>query len=50
MQDKHRGILRAASQEGTDLIARSLANTHDLAGMSMVEMGTTMGNYIDDMN
>jgi hypothetical protein len=50
IQDKHRNILRAATQEVTDLISGSLVSTHDLAGMSMVERGTTMGNYIDDMN
>ena len=43
-------ILRAVSQEVIDLIAGSPANTHDLAGMSMVETDTTMGNYIDDMD
>ena len=50
IQDKHRNILRAASQEVIDLIVGSSANTHDLAGMSTVETGTTMGNYIDDMD
>ena len=50
IQDKHRDILRAESQEVTDLTAGSLANTHDLAGMWMLEKGTTLENYIDDMN
>ena len=50
IQDKHRDILRAASQEATDLIAGSSANTYTLTGMSMVERGTTIGNYIDGMN
>jgi hypothetical protein len=50
IQDKHCNILRAASHEVIDLIAGSPANTHNLAGMSMVETDTTMGNYIDDMD
>ena len=50
IQDKHHNILRAASQEVTDLTAGSLANTHDLARMCMLEKGTTLENYFDDMN
>ena len=50
IQDKHRDLLQAVSQEVIDLIAGSSANTHDLAGMSVVERDTTMGNYIDDMD
>ena len=50
IQDKHRNILQAASQEVTDLTAGSLAKTHDLAGMCMLEKNTTLDNYIDDMN
>ena len=50
IQDKHRNILQAASQKVIDLIAGSPANTHDLAGMSTIEMDTSMGNYIDDMD
>ena len=50
IQDKHCNILRAATQEVIDLIAKSLANTHGLAGMSTVETYNTMGNYIDEMN
>ena len=50
IQDKHRDILRAASQEVIDLLAGSPANTHDPAGMTTVETDTTMGNYIDDMD
>ena len=50
IQDKHRNILRAASQDLTDLTAGLLANTHDLAGMCRLENGTTLENYIDDMN
>ena len=50
IQDNHHGIPRAASQEVIDLIARSLANIHNISGISTVEMDTTMGNYIDDMD
>ena len=50
IKDKHHDILRAVSQEVIDLMARSLANTYDLAGMSMVETDTTMGDYIDKMD
>ena len=50
IQDKHRDILRAASQEVMDLIAGSLVNIPDLAGMTMVEADNTMGNYIDNMD
>ena len=50
IQDKHLVILWAASQEVTDLTAGLLANTHNLAGMCMLEKGTTLENYIDDMN
>jgi hypothetical protein len=47
IQDKD--ILRAASQEVTDLTVALLVNTHNLAGMCMLEKGTTLENYIDDM-
>ena len=50
IQDKHRDILRAASQEVIDLITGSSVNTPDLAGMSTVETDNTMGNYIDKMD
>ena len=50
IKDKHRNILRAASQEVLNLIARSLENSPDLAGLSMVDVDNTMGNYIDDMD
>jgi hypothetical protein len=50
IQDKHRDILRAASQEVIDLIAGSSVNTPNPAGMSTVEADNTMGNYIDDMD
>ena len=50
IQEQHRDILQAASQEVTDLTAGSLVNTHDIAGMCMLEKNTTLDNYIDDMN
>ena len=50
IQDKHRDILRAASQEIIDLIAHSLVNVPDLAGLSMVNVDNTMGDKIDDMD
>ena len=50
IQDKHRHILRAASQEVIDLIARSSVNIPDLAGLSVVDVDNTMGDYIDDMD
>ena len=50
IQDKHRSILRAVSQEVIDLIAGSLVNTSDPAGMSTAETDNTMGNYIDEMD
>ena len=50
IQDKHLNILRAASQEITDLIAGSLVNIPDLVGLSIVDLDNTMGNYIDDMD
>ena len=50
IQDKHRDILRAASQEVIDLIAGSSVNTPNPAGMSTVEADNTLGNYIDDMD
>ena len=50
IQDKHRNILRAASQEVIDLIAGSLVNIPDLAGMSTVDVDNTMGDYIDNMD
>ena len=48
IQDTHCDILRVATQEMIDLIVGSLANTHNLAGMSTAETDTTMENYIDD--
>ena len=49
IQDKHRDILWAASQEVIDLIAGSLVNIPDLAGLSTVDVENTMGDYIDEM-
>ena len=50
IQDKHRDILWAASQEVIDLIARSSANIPDLAGLSIIDVENTMGDHIDDMD
>jgi hypothetical protein len=50
IQDKHRDVLRDASQEIIDLIAGSLANIPDLVGLSEVDDDNTMGDYIDDMD
>ena len=50
IQDKHRDTLRAASQEIIDLIAGTLANIPDLAGLSIVKLDNTMGNYMDEIN
>jgi hypothetical protein len=50
IQDKHRDVLRAASQEIIDLIAGSSANIPDLVGLSEVDVDNTMGDYIDDMD
>jgi hypothetical protein len=48
IQDKHCNVLRAASQEIVDLIASSLANFPNIAGLSTVDVDNTMGNYIDE--
>ena len=50
IQDKHRDILRDASQEVIDLIAGSLVNIPNLAGLTMVEADNTMSDYMDDMD
>jgi hypothetical protein len=50
IQDKHRDILRAASQEVIDLIAGSSVNTPYPAGISTVEADNTRGNYTNDMD
>ncbi len=49
IQDKHRDVLRAASQEIVDLIAGLSANIpNTMAGLSTVDVINTMGNYIDE--
>ena len=52
IQDKHRDILRAASQEIIDLInANTMA--HQIledTGVTIVEPDEEMGDYIDDMD
>ena len=48
IQDKHRDVLQAASQEIIDLIAGSSTNIPTLAGLTTVEVDNTMGDYIDD--
>jgi len=48
IQDKHRDVLRAASQEIVDLIAGSSANIPNMTGLSTVNVDNTMGNYIDE--
>ena len=51
IQDKHRNILRAASQEVLDLISRpTLTLLPSLTGLSIVNVDKTMGNYTDDMD
>jgi len=50
IQDKHRDVLRAASQEIIDLIAGSSAQIPNMAGLSTVDVDNTMGEYIDDMD
>jgi hypothetical protein len=50
IQDKHCDILLAASQEVIDLIAGSSVNISDLAGLSIVDVDNTMGEYTDDMD
>ena len=50
IQDKHCDILRTASQEVIDLIAGSLVNIPDLAGLSTFDVDNTMGDYIDNMD
>jgi hypothetical protein len=43
IQDTHRDVLPAASKEIVDLIPGSLANIPNMAGLSMVDVGNTMG-------
>ena len=50
IQDKHRNVLRAASQEIIDLIDGSSVNIPNMAGLTRVKADNTMGNYIDDMD
>ena len=51
IQDKHRDILRAASQEVLDLISgHTMVNIPDIAGLSIVDVDNTMGDYADDMD
>ena len=48
IQDKHRNVLRAASQEIVDLIAGSSVNIPNMAGLSTVDVDNTMGDYVDE--
>jgi len=50
IQDKHRNILWAASQEVIDLITGSLVNTPNLAGICIVNTDDTMGNCNRDID
>jgi hypothetical protein len=52
IQDKHRDILQAASQQIIDLINNGLAqqSTHVDAGLTIVEPDDEMGDYIDEMD
>ena len=51
IQDKHRDILRAASQEVLDLIAGPImVDILDLVGLSIVDVDETMGDYADNMD
>ncbi len=51
IQDKHRDILRAASQEVLDLIAGPITvDIPDLVGPSIVDVDETMGDYADNMD
>ena len=51
IQDKHRNILRAASQEVLDLIGGpNLTLIPNLTGLSIVDVDESMGDYNDDMD
>ena len=51
IQDKHRDILRAASQEVLDLIGGPTpVLIPNLTGLSIVDVDETMGDYADDMD
>jgi hypothetical protein len=48
IQDKHRDVLRAASQEIINLIDGLSANIPNMAGLSMADVDNTMGDFIDE--
>ena len=48
IQDKHRNVLQAASQEIINLIAGSLVNIPNMEGLSTVDVDYTMDDYIDE--
>ena len=50
IQDKHRDVLRAASQEIIDLISGSSVNIPHLAGMTTVKADNKVGEHIDNMD
>ena len=50
IQDKHRDILSAVSQEVINLITGFSVNIPDLAGLSIVKVDNTMGDYTDKMD
>jgi hypothetical protein len=51
IQDKHRDILIAASQEVLGLIAGpTLTLIPNLTGLPIVDVDKTMGNYADNMD
>ena len=51
IQDKHRYILRATSQEVLDLVGGpTLTLITDLTGLSIVDVDKTMGDYANDMD
>ena len=51
IQDKHRDILRAASQEVLDLISGpTLTLLPSLTEFSIVDVDETMGDYANDMD
>jgi hypothetical protein len=51
IQDKHRDILRAASQEVLDLIGGpNLTLIPDLTGLSIVNVDESIGDYANDMD
>jgi lambda repressor-like predicted transcriptional regulator len=48
IQDKHRNVLRAVSQEIIDLIAGSSVNIPHMAGLSTVGVDNAMGDYAEE--